>query len=102
MSGSSSGADGFEALFGRPPSASAEAPGRVNLIGEHTDYNGGLVLPMALPQRARAEAAPAPGARVRAWSAQEPGGVLSYRLGSEAKRGSWLDYVMGVTAAARE
>jgi galactokinase len=37
------------ALLGRPPAVVARAPGRVNLIGEHTDYNDGFVLPMALP-----------------------------------------------------
>ena len=40
--------DAFDAAFGAPPSAAARAPGRVNLIGEHTDYNGGLVLPAAI------------------------------------------------------
>ncbi len=39
----------FEQLHGRPPQAVVAAPGRVNLIGEHLDYNGGLCLPMALP-----------------------------------------------------
>ena len=37
--------------FGRQPSALSSAPGRVNLMGEHTDYNEGLVLPMVIPQR---------------------------------------------------
>ncbi len=41
----------FRATFGAPPVAAASAPGRVNLIGEHTDYNGGPVLPIALAQR---------------------------------------------------
>jgi galactokinase len=40
--------DGFSARFGRTPDLLAFAPGRVNLIGEHTDYNEGFVLPMAL------------------------------------------------------
>lgn len=41
----------FEQIFGEPPKASAIAPGRVNLLGEHTDYNEGFVLPTAIPQR---------------------------------------------------
>ena len=39
----------FAQLFGREPAVAASAPGRVNLIGEHTDYNGGFVLPAAIP-----------------------------------------------------
>jgi galactokinase len=42
----------FEAHFGAAPDTVATAPGRVNLMGEHTDYNDGLVLPIAIPQRA--------------------------------------------------
>lgn len=38
----------FTEIFGRPPAFLARAPGRVNLIGEHTDYNDGFVLPMAI------------------------------------------------------
>lgn len=41
----------FEDVFAGPPEASASAPGRVNLLGEHTDYQGGFVLPTAIPQR---------------------------------------------------
>ena len=40
--------DSFSDIFGCEPDVSAFAPGRVNLIGEHTDYNGGFVLPCAL------------------------------------------------------
>ncbi|EYB69501.1 galactokinase [Deinococcus phoenicis] len=40
----------FEEVFGRPPEVTAQAPGRVNLLGEHTDYQGGFVLPSAIPQ----------------------------------------------------
>ena len=43
--------EGFSAAFGRTPDAVAHAPGRVNLLGEHTDYNDGFVLPIALPQQ---------------------------------------------------
>ena len=50
-------ADTFEQRFGRPPAVVGRAPGRVNLIGEHTDYNGGLCLPLALPHATYAAAA---------------------------------------------
>ncbi|MGE5655257.1 MAG: galactokinase [Actinomycetota bacterium] len=41
----------FEQLFGIPAEVEVSAPGRVNLLGEHTDYNDGFVLPTAIPQR---------------------------------------------------
>ena len=41
----------FEQIFGASPETEASAPGRVNLLGEHTDYNDGFVLPTAIPQR---------------------------------------------------
>lgn len=40
----------FEQIFGQQPTITRSAPGRVNLLGEHTDYNGGFVLPTAIPQ----------------------------------------------------
>jgi len=51
--------DLFHAAFGAAPRAAASAPGRVNLIGEHTDYNGGPVLPIAIAQRTTAVVGPA-------------------------------------------
>jgi galactokinase len=49
----------FRATFGVPPVAAASAPGRVNLIGEHTDYNGGPVLPIAIAARTVVAVGPA-------------------------------------------
>ena len=43
--------DLFKAVYGEEPTGVWAAPGRVNLIGEHTDYNAGLCLPIALPHR---------------------------------------------------
>jgi galactokinase len=48
----------FRDVFGSEPAATAEAPGRVNLLGEHTDYNDGYVLPAAIPQKTRVALAP--------------------------------------------
>src|SRR5438477_6804515 len=73
----------------------AAAPGRVNLIGEHTDYNGGFVLPTAIPQRTRVELAPRADRTVRAWSSAAE--TRQYDLGAEMPGQGWLDYVQGVT-----
>jgi len=48
----------FTTSFATRPAVMASAPGRVNLIGEHTDYNGGPVLPVALERRTAVAAAP--------------------------------------------
>jgi galactokinase len=95
----------FEELFGRPPAVTARAPGRVNLIGEHTDYNDGFVLPAPIPQLTEVQIARSPdgGRTVRAWSANLPErGIASYRLGEERRQHDWIDYVAGITKALRE
>jgi len=53
--------NGFLAAFGYAPEAVASAPGRVNLLGEHTDYNDGFVLPIALAQQTTVSLGPAVG-----------------------------------------
>ncbi|MDP8922483.1 MAG: galactokinase [Chloroflexota bacterium] len=97
-----SAAPAFQAIYGRAPTHRADAPGRVNLIGEHTDYNGGFVLPIAIPQRTQVELARRDDELVRATSHElEPGRVREYRLGAERPAGDWLDYLQGVTAILR-
>lgn len=61
----------FEAVFDAEPLYWADAPGRVNLLGEHTDYNEGYVLPTAIPQKTRVAIRPREqGGEFRVYSAQ--------------------------------
>src|SRR3954463_12334195 len=88
----------FQDLFGRAPGITARAPGRVNLIGEHTDYSEGYVLPLAIPRETEVELALSATRTVRAVSGEmNPSAPLSYELGAERRSGSWLDYLQGVT-----
>ncbi len=95
---------GFRARYAEDPAGRWAAPGRVNLIGEHTDYNDGYVLPFALPLRTVVAAAPHHGEGWTVWSEQagdpvefgpaavdEPGGVTG-----------WAAYVAGVVWALRD
>jgi galactokinase len=59
----------FESIYGGEPDARGEAPGRVNLLGEHTDYNEGFVLPTSIPQRTRASVRRREGTTFRVHSA---------------------------------
>ncbi|MFG2908903.1 galactokinase [Kitasatospora sp. NPDC048286] len=93
----------FTELYGRPAEGEWAAPGRVNLIGEHTDYNLGFVLPIALPQTVRAQAARREDGLLRLWSAQ--GGELVTLPVDDLAPGSvsgWAGYPAGVVWALRE
>ncbi|MBI2016634.1 MAG: galactokinase, partial [Candidatus Rokubacteria bacterium] len=72
----------------------------MNLIGEHTDYNGGLVLPVALPLRVTVELEPRTDRLVRASSANvDDGRWREVPLGIE-RSGTWLDHVIGAGRVA--
>ena len=87
----------FEHTFGAAPTGVWSAPGRVNLIGEHTDYNGGLCLPIALPQRTYAAVSRRDDGVLRMASAQQDGLVeVSLDEISPERPGGWSSYVAGV------
>jgi len=94
----------FEARFDESPDGTWSAPGRVNLIGEHTDYNGGLCLPIALPHRTYAAVRRRDDDTVRLVSAQEPDGMRTIDLAhvGPGTVDSWAGYVVGVAWALRQ
>ena len=94
--------DLFHETFGTTPRAAASAPGRVNLIGEHTDYNGGPVLPIAIPARTTAAVGPgAPGdAGVLEAVSTRDRKVVRVKWQDELPR-SWAAYLAGVLRELR-
>uniref|UniRef100_UPI002027FC5F galactokinase n=1 Tax=Actinotalea sp. C106 TaxID=2908644 RepID=UPI002027FC5F len=103
--GSARATAAFRAAFAGAPTGVWSAPGRANVIGEHTDYNGGPCLPMALPHRTYLALRPREDDVVRLVSAQEPqAGVWTADL-AEVMPGSvsgWGTYVVGVAWALRQ
>ncbi|HWM39906.1 MAG TPA: galactokinase [Streptomyces sp.] len=99
--------EGFRAVYGAGPDGVWAAPGRVNLIGEHTDYNDGFVMPLALPHTCRVEAARRDDGVLRLHSSGAPGGVTEVRIdslspqGATGDRGGWAAYPAGVVWALR-
>jgi galactokinase len=88
-------ADGYHARFGVAPRVVSSAPGRINLLGEHTDYNGGFVLPCAIDRRV----AVALGAG--------PGGIYSIdhddiQPYAGPHVGNWADYPRGIVWALEQ
>lgn len=76
------------------------AYGRVNLIGEHTDYNGGWVLPTSIPQYTEVTLTRREDKKVIIRSSKDR--EFSYQLGAEAHTGEWVDYLQGATKLLRE
>jgi galactokinase len=94
----------FAGTFGGAPEGVWAAPGRVNVIGEHTDYNAGFVLPVALPHTARAAVARRSDGRVAFASVQGDGSVVELDA-SDLEPGrpdGWAAYPAGVVWALRE
>ncbi|MFB7504330.1 galactokinase [Streptomyces broussonetiae] len=93
----------FTELYGTEPQGVWAAPGRVNLIGEHTDYNDGFVMPFALPHRATAALSRRDDGVLRLHSADIEGGVSELRLDALAPGSdeNWTAYPAGVVWALR-
>lgn len=89
----------FAGRYGRDAEAVAVAPGRVNLIGDHTDYNDGFVLPMAIDRFTAVAGAPRTDRTNRVGSARS-GGVVT--LARDETDAGWTRYVRGVVELCRE
>ncbi len=91
----------FERRFGVPPAFVARAPGRVNLIGEHTDYNDGFVLPMAIDRAMWIAGRPRDDRRVVGHSL-DLDQIADFALGDMRKESGWGEYLKGVAWALQE
>jgi galactokinase len=92
----------FEKLFGTR-SRIFRAPGRVNLIGEHTDYNDGFVMPAAVAFSTYVAIAPRPDRKLVIHSEEFPGS-FEFDLDHlpERRTGAWCDYVLGVASVLQQ
>ncbi|HEY9374714.1 galactokinase [Streptomyces sp.] len=102
-------AEEFAGLYGAAPDGVWAAPGRVNLIGEYTDFNDGFVLPLALPHTAVAAVSRRDDGVLRLHSADVPGGIVSLDVAAlapgvapAAHGADWAAYPAGVAWALRE
>jgi galactokinase len=86
----------FKKIFGSPPEVIASAPGRINIIGEHTDYNMGYVLPSAINLHVVFLASRRKDGIVRIW-AESFKQEKSFEIGAniESNQGGWIDFVKG-------
>ncbi|MCF3175140.1 galactokinase [Streptomyces sioyaensis] len=113
-------AERFAAVYGAAPTGLWAAPGRVNLIGEHTDYNDGFVMPLALPHTTIAAASARADGVLRLHSGGADGGIVELRTdelrpapgpasealersrGGTQRSGGWAAYPAGVVWAMQE
>jgi galactokinase len=96
-------ADAFTAKFGIPPTCLSSAPGRVNLIGEHTDYNNGFVFPVAINRRTIIAASPRNDRVVRIHTHNFDSSVeVDLDKLEPSKEKSWSNYVKGVASVMQD
>jgi len=89
----------FRETYGAEPDVIGSAPGRVNLIGEHTDYNGGQVLPLAIDRRTYVALRAKPGGSTSRVVSENQSVSAEFDIHSTMRSGQWWDYVTGVCAA---
>ena len=93
--------EAFEERYGAEPSFLVRAPGRVNLIGEHTDYNGGFVLPLAIDRAVWLALRPREDSKVEIHSLEFKK-TRTFNLENFSKEEGWLEYLKGTAWALQE
>ncbi|MCA9925583.1 MAG: galactokinase, partial [Anaerolineales bacterium] len=93
--------DAFTKLFGKRPSFIVRAPGRVNLIGEHTDYNDGFVLPMAIDRAIWIALQPCEDRHVSVHSLDFEE-TRTFSLDNLTRDNGWIEYIKGTAWALQE
>lgn len=91
----------YRASFGADPALIARAPGRVNLIGEHTDYNDGFVLPAGISRQTLAAAGPRQDARIEIVAGDLKGARAGFSVAEKVlptTEEPWTNYVRGMAA----
>ena len=98
--------DGFKDVFGRSGQDVFFSPGRINLIGEHTDYNGGLSMPCAISLGTYGVFAPREDDQVELYSANIKGKIVSFPVTDEApitkQEEQWANYFKGMLVYLRQ
>jgi len=91
----------FKEIFNRGPEAYGYSPGRINLIGEHVDYQKGIVFPASINKYIHGAAATTQEPLIRVWSSFDHDRILEIKLDQlKPQRGedSWINYIIGVIA----
>jgi galactokinase len=93
----------FLKLFGRAPEVLASAPGRINIIGEHTDYNNGYVLPAAIHLRNHFLASRRPDSKIHVWAKDfNAMDIFSLEQLEPSPNKSWVNYIRGIFWTLKE
>ncbi|MCX5690055.1 MAG: galactokinase, partial [Planctomycetota bacterium] len=87
-----------ESTFGEEPTHGAFAPGRVNLIGEHIDYSGGFVLPIAINRGTIAVGQASEEPVISVVSTADPSAIVTVPMGGSPVVSGWAAYIVGAVA----
>ena len=92
----------FQQLFNTPASLVVQSPGRINLIGEHTDYNNGFVLPAAIDKSVQVAISKRTDGAIHMHAIDLQESVIVPAVGIQPHATSWVNYIIGVVAQVQK